>query len=135
MKKFFLFFMIFALCSALFTSCSKLDNPANAKRIGSGYIEKENNICFVEVDGIRYSPISVYTNNPGPKESKAPIVGEQVTIFTLYEGQTVEFIAGDLSEEYLEEYFTSNTTFAFAFAGLAIISVILIVFIGDNQKP
>ena len=108
MKKLFLIFMTSILTLTSLTSCSWLDTPANAKRIGSGYVQQENNALFVEVDGVKYSPSYIYTNGPSKKETTPPTEGMLVTLFTTHDTQTVKFIAGDLSQEYLEEYCAIN---------------------------
>ena len=123
MKRFFLIFMTLFLASAILVGCESFDNPANAKRIGSGYIKKDGNICYVEVDGFRYSPTYVYTINPIKKEFSLPPEGTEVTLFTMFDTPTIEFIVGNVSEEELNEYFTSNSTIAWIFLGVFIISI------------
>ncbi len=134
MKKLFLIFMTLILTLTSLTSCSWLDTPANAKRIGSGLIKQENNTLFVEIDGIRYSPSYIYTNGPSSKETTSPSVGMEVTLFTLYNKPTIEFISGNLSTEYLEQYFTINATIPYILAGTMILCVFVILFLDSSPK-
>ena len=133
MKKLFLIFMTLILTLTSLTSCSWLDTPANAKRIGSGLIKQENNTLFVEVDGVKYSPSYIYTNGPSSKETTSPSVGMEVTLFTTHDTQTVMFIAGDLSEEYLEEYFTTNSTFAWLMLITYFACIAVLIFLPENK--
>jgi hypothetical protein len=123
MKRFFLIFVTLFLASAILVGCESFDNPANAKRIGSGHIKKDGNICYVEVDGFRYSPTHVYTINPIKKEFSLPPEGTEVTLFTMFDTATIEFIVGNVSEEELNEYFTTNSTIAWIFLGVFLISI------------
>ena len=131
MKK-ILFFIALIFATLINTSCSKFDHPANATRIGSGEIQQQNNVHFVEIDGIRYSLTELYNNRCKLKEKTKPTEGSIVTCFTLNDTKKFEFIAGDLSEEYLEEYFSSNDSFVIIITIIAIMSVALILFVGDG---
>jgi hypothetical protein len=132
MKK-ILFFIVLIFATLINTSCSKFDHPAKAKRIGCGQVQQQNNIHFVEIDGIRYSLSELYSNRCKLKEKTKPIEGSIVTCFTLYNAEKFEFIAGDVSEEYLEEYFSTNDSFVIIITVIATISVALILFIGDDH--
>ena len=133
MRQTFLILLTLLLSLTVFTSCSCFDNPANAKRLGSGYVQQENNALFVEVDGVKYSPLYVYTNGPSKKETTPPTEGMIVTLFTTHDTQTVMFIAGDLSEEYLEEYFTTNSTFAWLMLITYFACIAVLIFLPENK--
>ena len=107
-----LIFVVLVCFSMLFTSCRWFDSPANAKRIGAGYVKYDKGIYVVEIDSIRYVPDYVYTNEStrDGKTTMQPVDGMLLTCFTMKNSNKVCFIAGDRSEEYLEEYFTTNST-------------------------
>lgn len=102
-----------AICMLLcITSCNFFETPAKAKRIGCGQIQRNGEIYFVVIDSVEYIPNRVYTNNKSRDGRYAicPVEGMLVTAFTLRESKNAEFIAGDLTEQELEEYFTVNST-------------------------
>ena len=133
MKRFFLIFMTLFLASAILVGCESFDNTANAKRIGSGHIKKDGNICYVEIDGFRYSPTYVYTINPIKKEFSLPPEGTEVTLFTMFDTPTIEFIVGNVSEEDLNEYFTSNSTFAWLMLITFFVCIAVLIFLPENK--
>lgn len=124
-QKVITFVLMISLCIS-FIGCQCFEDPANAERIGSGYIRQERGNCYVEIDSVRYYPERVYTNSSGRdgKNMMAPVEGMKVTCFRLYGNPKVNFIAGEHSQEYLEDYFTTNSTFAIVFAGIAILCVV-----------
>ena len=125
MKK-FLIFITLVIAMFSFTSCSWFDAPANARRVGSGFVQADKGLLFVEVDGVKYHPERVFTNTVGRHGAQRmdPVVGMQITVFYTSSYDTPRFIAGDKSEEYLEEFFSHNYTFPVA-CGI----VILVLFI------
>lgn len=133
----FLFLYCLGLCISL-TSCSWFDNPANAEYIGSGYIRNDRGIYYVEINSIRYSPHRIYTNSSSRdgKNTMAPVEGMKVTCFRLHGNPKIEFIAGEHSEEYLDDYFTTNATFVVVLLVIMIlcISITGITFGKNTQK-
>ena len=125
-RKFFIFVLSIWIVFG-FTSCSWFDVPADARRIGCGYIQYDRGIYFVEIDSVKYNPSRVYANSSSRdgKNMMDPVDGMMVTCFTLQGNDKVEFIAGDLSEEYLEKYFWKNYTMAAIFGLLLLVCVIL----------
>lgn len=134
MKK-FLFLCCLILCVSL-TSCKWFDSPANAEYIGTGYICHDKGNYYVEIDSIRYSPERIYTNSSSRdgKNMMSPVEGMKVTCFRLHGNPDVEFIAGEHSEEYLEDYFTTNVTFAVVIGAIIILCIIGILFAKNTQK-
>ena len=122
-------FMVWLCACVSFTGCSCFDRPANADRIGSGYVQSDKGLLFVEINDVRYSLSRVYANSSSRDgKNKMPAVdGMVVTAFILGYEPKVEFIAGDLTEEYLEEYFSTNATMAFIFLIFAISCVVMII--------
>lgn len=122
MKKNFLFFAAIICICLCFVSCKWFEEPAEVERIGVGRIQSEHGIFFVEMDSVRYSLNRVYANSltHGGRDIIKPADGLLVTYFTVNKNSQIQFIAGDLSEEYLEEYFTEN------FTALAIIMFFLV---------
>lgn len=108
MKKLIIFMMLF-IASLSLTSCSLLNFPADIELIGSGYFQKENGLCFVEIDSVKYAPRFVYTNKSSRdgKQRMQPVDGMLVTAFRIYNNPTVEFIVGNQSEEYLKDQFST----------------------------
>ena len=134
MKRIFLIFIVLVCKSFIMVSCSCFDNPANAERIGDGYIQYNEGIYFVEVDNVKYTSTSVYTDTIGDiKTSIKPIEGMIVTCFRLHGDPEVNFIVGIHSEEYLEEYFTTNSAAACVF-GLIFIIGIAVMLMDTNVK-
>ena len=130
MKQTFLILLTLLLSLTVFTSCSCSDNPVNVKHLGSGYVQQENNALFVEVDGVKYYPLYVYTNFLSKTERTPPTEGMLVTLFTTHDTQRVKFIAGDLSEEYLEEYFTTNLKSIWSMLITYFACVAVLIFLG-----
>lgn len=124
MKK-LLFLCCLVLCASL-TSCKWLEIPANAEYIGTGYIQNDRGIYYVEINSIRYSPERIYTNssNRHGKNMMDPVEGMKVTCFHLHGNPEVTFIVGEHSEEYLEEYFTTNETSTVIFAVILFLPII-----------
>ena len=126
MKK---FLILFTLVSAIlsFTSCSCFDIPANAKKIGTGYVKSDKGELFVEIDSVKYTPVSVYTGSitRGVRTKMEPVIGMQVTVLYVHELDTPTFIAGDLTEEVLEEQFSENHSFRVIFGALILAGMII----------
>ncbi len=126
MKK---FLILFSLVSAIFSfaSCSCFDIPANAKKIGTGYVKSDKGELFVEIDSVKYTPVSVYTGSitRGVRNKMEPVIGMQVTVFYVYERNTPAFIVGDLTEEVLEGHFSENRSFRVIFGALVLAGMII----------
>ena len=104
---------IFTLLACIaFTSCTLFDEPANAHRIGSGHVQYDQGLYFVEIDSIKYATIKIYPNNADPVANNMiePINSLEVTAFTLYKNNDVKFITGNIPEEDIEKLFTRNNT-------------------------
>lgn len=112
MKRFIIFITL-VLAVFSFTSCSWFDAPANARRVGSGFVQADKGLLFVEIDGTKYSPDYIYTGSATRDglTRMEPVIGMQVTVFYMFEQTTPTFIAGDRTEEYLEKSFSENYTF------------------------
>ena len=125
-RKTFMLLMLVCLSFCL-TSCSWFENPANAERIGSGYIQYDKELYYVEIDSVRYSPDRIYTNSSSRdgKNMMDPVNGMEVTCFRIHGKSHVEFIAGNQTEEYLEDYFTTNST---AIVILCVILVLCVIY-------
>jgi len=110
MKKFLILCLV-GFCMSL-TGCKSFEDPANAEYIGSGYLQYDKGIYYVEIDSVKYSPREIYTNKEALRgyNMMDPIEGLKVTCFRLHGKPQVEFIAGEQSKEYLEDYFTKNST-------------------------
>jgi len=134
MKK-FLFLCCLGLCISL-TSCSWFDNPANAEYIGSGYIRLDKGLYYVEINSIRYSTERIYTNSSSRdgKNMMSPVEGMKVTCFRLHGNPKIEFIAGEHSKEYLENYFTTNSTFIVIIAVIMLLCIVGITFAKHTEK-
>ncbi len=128
-------FIILVLAIFSITSCSWFDAPANAKKIGCGYIQNDSGMLFVEIDGTKYSPDYIYTGNSTRDglTRMEPVTGMQVTVFYVFEQTTPTFIAGDRTEEYLEKHFSENYTFLVIF-GLVFVAFFISVLTTDSPK-
>ncbi len=129
-------FILLALASFLLTSCHCFDNPANAERIGSGHIQYEKGIYFVEINSIRYVPDKIYANTSSRdgKNRTEAVEGMLVTCFRLHGNPQVEFIIGDRSKEYLEDYFTTNSTLIIIFGIIILLFAITIFWPTPKRK-
>ena len=130
MKKKFLALVMLISAGVALTSCSWFETPANAERLGTGYIQYDKGVYFVEIDSLCFVPDFVYANSSGRdgKNRMDAVDGMLVTCFRLHGNQQVDFIAGDHSEEYLETYFTTNYTLVVIFVvilGLLLLAVLL----------
>lgn len=134
MKK-FLIFMVLVMTSLCITSCSWFDNPAEAKRVGCGHIQNDRGLLIVEIDGVKYAPTSIYTGKStrDGKTTIDPIEGMEVTVFYAYGEYKPKFIAGNRSEEYLEDYFSGNSTLAVVFL-IVIILCFISCFIPEGKR-
>ena len=105
MKRFI--FMLLVSVSMLFTGCDWFHIPTNAKRIGTGYIQNDNDTYFVEIDSVRYVSNYVFadTTTRNNIATMKPEEGMLVTCFTISKSDKEGFIVGDKSVEYLNEYF------------------------------
>ncbi|MBQ8869879.1 MAG: hypothetical protein IJ019_00705 [Alphaproteobacteria bacterium] len=54
-----------------------------------------------------------------------PVIGMQVTVFYVYERNTPDFIAGELTEEVLEGQFSENNSFRVIFGALVLAGMII----------
>lgn len=116
-KKILLLTMLTCICFS-FSSCNWFIDRPEAKRIGCSHIQYDRGIYFVEIDSVKYTPMSIYTNQSSMRVgrlSMKPVDGMLVTAFTLDGNNKVEFIAGDLDEKYLEDYFENNHSHFFNF--------------------
>ena len=134
MKK-FIIFMLLVITSISFTSCSWFDDPANVKKVGTGYIKNDSGILLVEIEGTTYAPRLVYTNSStrDGKTEMEPIAGMEVTVFYIEGYREPQFIAGNRSKDYLEEYFTKNYTFA-VIVGIVLLILLLCAFFDEPPK-
>ena len=134
-RKTFMLLMLVCLSFCL-TSCRWFENPANAERIGSGYIQYDKGLYYVEIDSVRYSPDRIYTNSSSRdgKNMMDPVNGMEVTCFRIHGKSHVEFIAGNQTEEYLEDYFTTNSTAIVVLCVILVLCVIYGVFYQDLKK-
>ena len=134
MKK-FLIFMVLVMTSLCITSCSWFDNPAEAKRVGCGHIKNDGGLLIVEIDGVKYAPTSIYTGKStrDGKTTIDPIEGMEVTVFYADGEYKPKFIAGNRSEEYLEDYFSGNSTLAVVFL-IVIILCFICCFIPEGKR-
>lgn len=135
MKRNYFVFILLALMCLCITSCAELKKPADAEVIGSGHIQHSNGVYFVEIDSTIYPLEYMYTNSyhSTGKDTMKAVEGMVVTCFRLHGNSKVEFIIGTLSQEYLEEYFTEDTTGAFIFA-IFFISGVTFMLIDTNVK-
>lgn len=134
-RKTFMLLMLVCLSFCL-TGCRWFENPANAERIGSGYIQYDKGLYYVEIDSVRYSPDRIYTNSSSRdgKNMMDPVNGMEVTCFRIHGKSHVEFIAGNQTEEYLEDYFTTNSTAIVVLCVILVLCVIYGVFYQDLKK-
>jgi len=118
MKKFLILCLV-GFCMSL-TGCKSSEYPANAEYIGSGYIQYDKGIYYVEIDSVKYSPREIYTNKKALRgyNMMAPVEGLKVTCFRRHGKPQVEFIAGEQSKEYLEDNFKTHPT-----VGIIVISI------------
>ena len=131
-RKILIFLLSICICLG-FASCKCLDIPVNAKRIGSGYIQYSHGIYFVELNSVRYHLEKIYTNNSSNHiDMIDPVEGMNVTGFTIYKNNKVEFITGNIAEEYLEKYFSSNVTFV-VFLTLILLYLNIIFYIKEGK--
>lgn len=133
MKRNYLVFMLLMFVGLCTTSCKQFETPAEADVIGVGYIQYDGGFYFVEIDSVKYAPTYVYTNSNSRdgKNTMKAVEGMLVTCFQLNGNSNVEFIAGIHEQEYLEEYFTTNSTGAVAFGIFFIVGVAVILM--DNK--
>ena len=114
MKK--ILFLLLVLATFCLSGCSWFDRPANVEILGYATVQNDAGLLFVEVNGTKYAPAFIYTNQTDPrtgKESMRPVEGLRVTCFTMRGSSTVEFIAGEHNKAYLEQYFLENYTLLF----------------------
>ena len=118
------------------TSCSWLIDPASARRIGIGHVQYSQGGYFVNVGSDTYNISSVYTGKTGRdgRQIMKPVEGLVVTCFTLHDEDKVHFIVGNVAEETLEEYFTSNPVFAFSLVVIIVVCVAIMVFCETGPK-
>ena len=134
MKK-ILIFMVLVMTSLCITSCSWFDVPAEAKRVGCGHIYNDNGLLVVEIDGVKYAPTYIYTGKStrDGKTTLDPVDGMEVTVFYAYGQNTLKYIVGNRTEEYLEEYFSQNYTFGVIFL-IVIILFVLSALIPEGKR-
>ena len=133
-------FLWLVLASFCFAGCSWFARPANVEVIGVATVQNDHGMLFVQIDSAKYAPFFVYTNAPASygRTQMPPVEGMPVTAFTIHGEPQVNFIAGNLSQEYLEEYFYENNTphiFALVlFMTAMLIFCFLAVVAARNQK-
>ena len=137
MKKVFLCFLLILACLML-VGCVK--EPANVKRIGVGHLQYENGVYFVEINTRQYVVTEyVYSDSKGEGRRTGavmdPVEGMLVTCFQMRESDKYEFIAGDLSKEYLEEYFELYSPFWLLMGIFALIAFAVLYVIMSEDKP
>ena len=135
MKKFIIFMLLLAASFSL-TGCKWFDDPANVKKVGTGYIQSDNGLLIVEVNGQKYAPERIYTGSRtrDGATSMEPVVGMEVTVFFREAYRDPQFIAGNKTEEYLEEFFTRNFTFVFGVGVLFFIMILWAIFSEPKVK-
>ena len=109
MKSKIFIFVLFTCMS--FTSCTLFENPAHAHRIGVGYIQNYEGLYFVEIDSVKYGIVEkLYTDisDYSAKKMTKPVEGLEITAFTLGESSKVNFVVGDVSEEYNRDDFVGE---------------------------
>lgn len=129
----------FALVCALLTSCIY----AGVERVGVGYLQCENGVCFVDVDDFRYNctGIFVLTNKDTGRHFQRPLsptdVWSSVTVFRMNGNPKAEFALGYCSQEQLDAAFSREPTSLAALPPLVLfIIVTLIAVFGDfGEEP
>lgn len=136
MKRKFFIVMVFVSLLLGLAGCGCFENPADAERIGSGYIKYDRGRYFVEIDSVKYSPKMVYANSSSRdgKNTMEPVDGMLVTVFRVHGNSYVNFIAGDISREYLEDYFSTNYAVPTVCCGLFVLGIGLMAYGGKFQK-
>ena len=114
MKKFFIFVLICCLGMSM-TSCRYFDVPVEAEVLGYGTVgqDTEKGFYYAEMDSARYVLDKIYSNGDDKHDKMPPVEGMKVTCFRTEHSPEVEFIAGELSAEYLSGYFADNIAFVF----------------------
>ena len=130
----FLFFIMSLFISFGATSCECFEDVPDIKKVGTGYIQDDSDLMFVEIDGVKYHPQSIYTDKVkgAGKGNMSPVKGMEVTVFYTDESSEPCFIAGDKSVEYLKNFFTKNYTIVVIFVTLFIISMLIMAI--PNEK-
>lgn len=132
----FLFFIMVLFISFGTTSCECFEDVPDIKKVGIGYIQDDSGLMFVEIDGVKYHPQSIYTDriNRAGKGNMSPVKGMEVTVFYTDESSEPQFIAGDKSVEYLENFFTENYTIVVIFVTLFVISMLIMAIPTEKFK-
>ena len=128
--------MSLVVASFAFASCSWLDDPADVEVVGMGYVQNDSGLMVVEIDEVKYAPTHIYTNSrtrDGATRMDA-VEGMQVTVFYVSGSKNPQFIAGDQTKEYLDEYFADNYTFPVLFFILILLFGASVVF-GERENP
>ena len=77
--------LLLVLTSFYISSCSWFDNSANVKIVGYSNIQNDAGLFVVEVDGIKYAPDLIYTNEStiAGKRTTPPAESMRITCFTM----------------------------------------------------
>ena len=95
------------------TSCRYFDVPVDVEVLGYGTVgqDTERDLYYAEMDSARYVLDKIYSNGDDEHDKMPPEEGMKVTCFRTEDSPEVEFIAGELSAEYLSGYFADNIAF------------------------
>lgn len=128
MRRFFIFVLICCLGMSM-TSCRYFDVPVDVEVLGYGTVgqDTERDLYYAEMDSARYVLDKIYSNGDDEHDKMPPVEGMKVTCFRTEDSPEVEFIAGELSAEYLSGYFADNTFGLFCSLVIACWAVWLIV--------
>ena len=101
------------ICCLGMTSCRYFDVPVDVEILGYGTVgqDTERGFYYVEMDSARYIVEEIYSNGDDEHDKMPPVEGMKVTCFRTEDSPEVEFIAGELSAEYLSGYFADNVVF------------------------
>lgn len=100
------------------TSCRYFDVPVDVEILGYGTVgqDTERGFYYAEMDSARYIVEEIYSNGDSKYDKMPPVEGMKVTCFRTEDAPEVEFIAGELSAEYLSGYFADNVAFGIFFS-------------------
>ena len=98
------------ICCLGMTSCRYFDVPVDVEILGYGTVgqDTERGFYYVEMDSARYIVEEIYSNGDDEHDKMPPVEGMKVTCFRTEDSPEVEFIAGELSAEYLSGYFADQ---------------------------
>ena len=101
--KFFLYSIVTAL---LIMCCIEFKMPAEIEYIGTGYVQRNGEQMFVEINSIEYPLENIYLQNMNRKIDASE--GMFITAFKRDGNSQVEFMLGDWGKKVISAYFATS---------------------------